>query len=228
MHTAPAAEPPAVATETYTETYTAQHAATHHVETDDGLRKSWLGLALALAAQILVVLDISVVNTALPSIGHDLHLDGPDMQWVVTAYLMMSGGGLLFGGRVADLLSRKSVFLTGLAVFIAASIVSGFAGGAIELITARATQGLSAALMTPRVSLRHGRGPGRVRAGTSHPGSGPVAVRAGPASAQLRRGSAARTTLCPGAEPVDGRARRLHFVAGRPLESARTRRARRQ
>ncbi|HEX8346990.1 MAG TPA: MFS transporter, partial [Actinoplanes sp.] len=96
-----------------------------------------------------VVLDISVVNTALPTIGRDLHLDGSDMQWVVTAYLMMSGGGLLIGGRIADLLSRKKVFLTGLALFTIASIVSGFADGATQLITARAAQGLSAALMTP-------------------------------------------------------------------------------
>jgi EmrB/QacA subfamily drug resistance transporter len=116
---------------------------------EDGPRRSWVVLALALAAQILVVLDISVVNTALPSIGRELRLGGSDMQWVVTAYLMMSGGGLLFGGRVADLLSRKWVFLTGLAVFTIASVVSGFAGGATDLIAARAGQGLSAALMTP-------------------------------------------------------------------------------
>jgi EmrB/QacA subfamily drug resistance transporter len=116
---------------------------------DNGPRTSWVVLALALAAQILVVLDISVVNTALPSIGRDLGLDGSDMQWVITAYLMMSGGGLLIGGRIADLLSRKWVFLTGLAVFTIASIVGGFAGSATELITARAAQGLSAALMTP-------------------------------------------------------------------------------
>ncbi|GAA3342943.1 DHA2 family efflux MFS transporter permease subunit [Amorphoplanes nipponensis] len=116
---------------------------------DPGPRKSWVVLALTLAAQILVVLDISVVNTALPSIGRDLRLDGPDMQWVVTAYLMMSGGGLLVGGRIADLLPRKKVFLTGLAVFTVASVVSGLAGGATELIAARAAQGLSAALLTP-------------------------------------------------------------------------------
>jgi EmrB/QacA subfamily drug resistance transporter len=152
MHTRSAAEPLAVGTATDIAHHAdaAHHTDTaHHADTDDGPRKSWVILALALAAQILVVLDISVVNTALPSIGRDLHLDGADMQWVVTAYLMMSGGGLLFGGRIADLLSRKWVFLTGLAVFTTASIVSGFAGGATELIIARAAQGLSAALMTP-------------------------------------------------------------------------------
>jgi EmrB/QacA subfamily drug resistance transporter len=118
-------------------------------ESDAGPRKSWVVLALTLAAQILVVLDISVVNTALPTMGRELGLNGAEMQWVVTAYLMMSGGGLLLGGRIADLLSRKWVFLTGLAVFTVASVVSGFAGGAGDLVTARAAQGLSAALMTP-------------------------------------------------------------------------------
>ena len=67
-------------------------------------KKSWDLLAVALAAQILVVLDISVVNTALPSIGRSLSLGGGQLAWLVTAYLMMSGGGLLLGGRIADLL----------------------------------------------------------------------------------------------------------------------------
>jgi len=116
---------------------------------DDGPRRSWAPLAVALAAQILVVLDISVVNTALPSIGRSLRLEGADLQWVVTMYLMLSGGGLLLGGRLSDLLSRRRVFLTGLFVFTAASLLSGFASNATELIAARGAQGLSAALMTP-------------------------------------------------------------------------------
>jgi EmrB/QacA subfamily drug resistance transporter len=120
----------------------------HHVE-PDGPRKSWAVLAVALVAQILVVLDISVVNTALPSIGRSLNLRSGDLQWLVTAYLMMSGGGLLLGGRIADLLSRRRVFLTGLTLFTSASMLSGFAGNAAELIAARAGQGLAAALMTP-------------------------------------------------------------------------------
>ncbi len=84
-----------------------QHGNNHHGENEpDSHRKSWAILGLALVAQILVVLDISVVNTALPTIGADLHLSGGDLQWLVTAYLLMSGGGLLLGGRIADLLSR--------------------------------------------------------------------------------------------------------------------------
>jgi len=116
---------------------------------DEGPRRPWTLLAVALAAQILVVLDISVVNTALPSIGRALDIEGGSLQWLVTAYVMMSGGGLLLGGRISDLLSRRGVFLTGLALFTAASIVSGFTETANQLIAARAVQGLSAALLTP-------------------------------------------------------------------------------
>lgn len=126
----------------------------HHHLDRGGLEKppervSWAALALALVAQVLVVLDISVVNTALPTIGADLQLSSGDLQWVVTAYLLMSGGGLLLGGRIADLLSRRHVLITGLAVFTTASLVSGFASTAGVLIGARAAQGLGAALMTP-------------------------------------------------------------------------------
>jgi MFS family permease len=102
-----------------------------------------------LVAQVLVVLDISVVNPALPTIGADLELSSGDPQWLVTAYPLMSGGGLLLGGRIADPLSRRRVLLTGLKVFTTASLVSGFASTAGVLIGARAAQGLGAALMTP-------------------------------------------------------------------------------
>ena len=80
-----------------------------------------------LIAQILVVLDICVVNTALPAIGESLRLGSSDLPWLVTAYLLISGGGLLLGGRIADLLPRRRVFLTGMTVFTAASLFSGFA-----------------------------------------------------------------------------------------------------
>lgn len=115
----------------------------------DEPRRSWSVLALALVAQVLVVLDISVVNTALPTIGSALDLASSDLQWMVTAYLLMSGGGLLLGGRVADLLPKRRIFMIGLFVFTTASLVSGFASGAGELITARGAQGVGAALMTP-------------------------------------------------------------------------------
>ena len=152
--TSPGLAAPAATTSRHTPTrgvprsHTAHPEAAPHGETDTP-RKSWALLAVALAAQILVVLDISVVNTALPSIGSALHLQSGQLQWLVTAYLMMSGGGLLLGGRIADLLSRRSVFLTGLALFTIASLISGFAESGSQLIAARALQGLSAALLTP-------------------------------------------------------------------------------
>jgi EmrB/QacA subfamily drug resistance transporter len=126
------------------------HPAPHTTaEPDAGARKSWTVLVLALTAQILVVLDISVVNTALPAIGASLRLGSSELSWLVTAYLLLSGGGLLLGGRIADLLPRRSVFLTGIAIFTGGSLLSGFAGSAAELIAGRAAQGLGAALMTP-------------------------------------------------------------------------------
>ena len=147
-HTAPSRQH----TAPHTTAHTAAHSDPHvgHGEPEDaGSRRSWAVLAVALTAQILVVLDISVVNTALPSIGRSLTLDSGQLQWLVTAYLMMSGGGLLLGGRIADLMSRRTVFLTGLAVFTVASLISGFASNGTELIAARAAQGVAAALLTP-------------------------------------------------------------------------------
>ena len=131
-----------------------REASVSHAEQPDANcapdeRRSWAVLALALVAQVLVVLDISVVNTALPTIGDALSLSSSNMQWLVTAYLLISGGGLLLGGRIADLLPRRRVFLTGMAIFTTASLVSGFASTAAVLIGARAAQGLGAALMTP-------------------------------------------------------------------------------
>src|SRR5689334_9640961 len=117
--------------------------------TAPGATKPWGPMIVALVAQVLVVLDISIVNTALPTIGHDLGLASSDLQWVVTAYLLFSGGGLLLGGRIADLFSRRAVFLTGLGLFTAASLMNGFAGNAIELVIGRGAQGAAAALMTP-------------------------------------------------------------------------------
>ena len=102
-----------------------------------------------LAAQFMVVLDISVVNVALPSIGRSLSLSSGEYQWAVSAYVLFSGGFLLLGGRLADLFDRRRMFLTGPAVFTVASLVSGLAGSALMLIAARATQGTGAAILTP-------------------------------------------------------------------------------
>jgi EmrB/QacA subfamily drug resistance transporter len=102
-----------------------------------------------LLAQFMVILDVSVVNVALPSIGRALDFTSGDYQWVVSAYVLFSGGLLLLGGRLADLMERRAVFLTGLTVFTVASLASGFATSAAMLIVSRAVQGAGAAMLTP-------------------------------------------------------------------------------
>jgi EmrB/QacA subfamily drug resistance transporter len=112
-------------------------------------RKSWAVLVVLCAAQFMVILDVTVVNVALPSIGRALGFATTDLQWVVTAYVLMTGGLLLLGGRVADLLGRRTVFLAGLIVFTGASLASGLAPTPGALIASRAVQGLGAALLSP-------------------------------------------------------------------------------
>ena len=112
-------------------------------------QKSWTILALLAVAQFMVVLDITVVNVALPSIGQDLGFAVGDLQWVVTAYVIVSGGLLLLGGKMADLLGRRTVFLAGLSIFTLASLASGLSGSPEVLIASRAAQGLGAALLSP-------------------------------------------------------------------------------
>ena len=85
----------------------------------------WLALALLAAAQFVVVLDASIVNVALPSIGKDLEFSQDNLSWVVNAYVLVFGGFLLLGGRVADLLGRRRLFVGGLILFAAASLVGG-------------------------------------------------------------------------------------------------------
>jgi EmrB/QacA subfamily drug resistance transporter len=110
-----------------------------------------LGLALALlaAAQFVVVLDASIVNVALPSIGRDLNFNQGDLSWVVNAYVLVFGGFLLLGGRLADLLGRRRVFMGGLVLFGLASLAGGLATSPGMLIAARAVQGLGGALLSP-------------------------------------------------------------------------------
>jgi EmrB/QacA subfamily drug resistance transporter len=106
-------------------------------------------LALTCAAQFMVVLDIAIVNVALPSIQQDLGIGQSTLQWVVIAYGLMLGGFLLLGGRMADLLGRRRMLLTGLILFSSASLLAGVAGSAGLLIGARALQGFGAALLPP-------------------------------------------------------------------------------
>src|SRR3982751_4658332 len=112
-------------------------------------RKRWLALALIVAAQFMVVLDVAIVNVALPSIKTDLHFSQESLQWVITAYAILFGGALLLGGRLADLLGRRRLFIAGLAVFIGSSLLSGLAWSEASLIGFRALQGLGGALLAP-------------------------------------------------------------------------------
>ena len=115
----------------------------------DSAQRKWFGLALLLAAQFMVVLDIAIVNVALPSIQRDLGFTQENLQWVVSAYALFFGGFLLLGGRVADLVGRRRMFMIGLVVFAAASLLSGLAWSEASLIVARSAQGLGAAIITP-------------------------------------------------------------------------------
>src|SRR5215210_5683396 len=112
-------------------------------------RNKWLALALLASVQFMVVLDIAVVNVALPSIQIDLGFSRENLQWVISAYALFFGGFLLLGGRAADLLGRRRVFLAGLIVFTVASLLAGLAWSETSLIAARALQGLGAAIISP-------------------------------------------------------------------------------
>ena len=112
-------------------------------------RRKWLVLAVTVAAQFMVIVDVSVVNVALPAIKHDLHFSQDNLQWVITAYAILFGGTLLLGGRLADLLGRRRLFMAGVAVFTVGSLLSGLAWSAGALIVTRALQGLGGALLAP-------------------------------------------------------------------------------
>jgi EmrB/QacA subfamily drug resistance transporter len=112
-------------------------------------RRKWLALALLSAVQFMVVLDIAVVNVALPSIKVDLGFSQDNLQWVISAYALVFGGFLLLGGRAADLLGRRRIFLVGLAIFTVASLLAGLAWSEASLIGARLLQGLGAAIISP-------------------------------------------------------------------------------
>src|SRR5215470_12575995 len=111
-------------------------------------RRKWLALGLLSVVQFMVVLDIAIVNVALPSIQTDLGFSQEDLQWVVTAYAIFFGGALLLGGRLADLLGRRRLFMVGVALFSVSSLLAGLAWSAPSLIIFRATQGLGGALLS--------------------------------------------------------------------------------
>ncbi len=112
-------------------------------------RRRWLVLAVTVAAQFMVVVDVAVVNVALPAIKHDLHFSQESLQWVITAYSILFGGTLLLGGRLADLLGRRRLFMAGVSVFTVGSLLSGLAWSEDALIVTRGLQGLGGALLAP-------------------------------------------------------------------------------
>jgi EmrB/QacA subfamily drug resistance transporter len=126
-------------------------------------KNPWMTLAVLALAQFIVVLDLTIVNVALPHIQANLHFSSTNLQWVVSAYTLLFGGFLLLGGRVADLLGRRRLFMVGVALFTAASLVAGLSQSSTMIIVARAVQGLGGAMLSPAalslltVTFAHGR-----------------------------------------------------------------------
>ena len=128
------------------------HPPDQHVQTQvtaGRVRRRWLTLTLLGFAQFMLIVDVTVVQVALPSIGADLELGREALTWVVTAYTLVFGGLMVLGGRLADVLGARRTLLAGLAVFTAASLGCGLAGSGTVLIGARAAQGVGAALLSP-------------------------------------------------------------------------------
>src|SRR4051794_14151052 len=131
--------------------------------TGPGGRSRWGTLVVLAVAQFTVVLDVTIVNVALPKIQTDLGFTSENLQWIVSAYTLVFGGFLLLGGRAADLLGRRSVFMTGMVLFAGSSLVAGLSMTQGEIIGARAVQGLGGALLSPAalsiltVTFAHGR-----------------------------------------------------------------------
>jgi EmrB/QacA subfamily drug resistance transporter len=133
------------------------------VEVGQVQRNPWSTLAVLAVAQFMVVLDVTIVNVALPDIQQDLGFSTSGLQWVVSAYTLLFGGFLLLGGRMADLLGRRRMFIVGLLLFGVTSLIAGLAQSPEQLIVMRAVQGLGGALLSPAafailtVSYKHGR-----------------------------------------------------------------------
>src|SRR3974390_1138352 len=115
----------------------------------DSPRAKSIALALLAMTQFVIVIDASIVNIALPSIGRALHFSQADLSWVVNSYTLTFGGFLLLGGRLADLLGRRRIFIAGLVLFSLSSLAGGLAQSETWLIAARALQGLGAAIVSP-------------------------------------------------------------------------------
>jgi EmrB/QacA subfamily drug resistance transporter len=129
----------------------AQVTAPAHGRTTRRPDRRGVALALVLGAQLMIILDLTVVNIALPSIASGLHFSEPNLSWVLNAYTLTFGGLLLLGGRAGDILGRRRVFIAGIALFTAASLAGGLATSAAWLLAARAVQGVGGAIASPAV-----------------------------------------------------------------------------
>ena len=118
-------------------------------DSETAAKRRWIALAVLVTAQFMVVLDVAIVNVALPTIKTDLHFSQEGLQWVITAYSILFGGVLLLGGRMADLLGRRRLFMVGLTLFSVSSLLDGLAWSEGSLIVFRSLQGLGAALLAP-------------------------------------------------------------------------------
>src|SRR5260370_18500106 len=123
--------------------------ASHPPGTRPYVPSRWVALGLLASAQLMLVLDVTVVNVALPDIGAALHLHRSELPWVLTIYSLVFGGLMLLGGRIADLYGARRLTLIGLALFTASSLLCGLSYGAAMLLAGRSLQGLGAALMSP-------------------------------------------------------------------------------
>ncbi len=162
------------------------------------------------AAQLMVVLDATIVNVALPHIQHALGFSGAGLEWVVSAYALSFGGLLLLGGRAGDLLGRRRVFMAGLLLFSAASLAGGLATSQAWLLAARAIQGAGGALIAPAalalIATTFAEGPARNRAvgvvaamsGGGAAGRPAVRRAAGPAPSRTAGWRSARRPGAPG------------------------------
>src|SRR5947207_4593076 len=114
-------------------------------------RRRWAALVVLCVGQLMIVLDVTVVNVALPTIQRELHFSQASLAWVVNAYLLTFGGLLLLAGRLGDIVGRKRIFIGGIASFVIASFLCGLANSATVLIVARFVQGAAAAFMASMI-----------------------------------------------------------------------------
>src|SRR6266496_1823108 len=128
---------------------TRQSVSLDHRPDERAGRLRWFALALLAVAQLMLVLDVTVVNVALPDIGSALQLSRGTLPWIMTTYTVVFGGLMLLGGRLADLLGARRTMVAGLTIFILSSLMCGLASGPATLIVGRAAQGVGAAVLSP-------------------------------------------------------------------------------